>query len=103
MRQGEAKDWEQMHEQECMFAQRDHSGDLVMIWWQVTEMLQRIIEAASKLCVGGLAGERAAMIAKLNELEDWQIMAASHKAGQSRVLQRELTNLRSTKKISTHN
>lgn len=40
-----------------------------------------MLEAAAALAVELLAAERSRLVASLGEVEDWIILAASHKAG----------------------
>ncbi|KAK9814628.1 hypothetical protein WJX72_008970 [[Myrmecia] bisecta] len=42
---------------------------------------QQVIREACSLCLSQLASERGAAMGKLGELEDWEIVASSHKAG----------------------
>jgi hypothetical protein len=43
-------------------------------------MLQ-LLETVSGLAIGQMVAERATLVMRMSELEDWDIVAASHKTG----------------------
>ncbi|KAK9917910.1 hypothetical protein WJX75_009504 [Coccomyxa subellipsoidea] len=43
--------------------------------------LQQLLETVSGLAIGQMVAERATLVMRMSELEDWDIVAASHKTG----------------------
>ena len=44
--------------------------------------LAQMLETFSGLAIGQMVAERATLVMRMSELEDWDIVAASHKTGQ---------------------
>lgn len=72
----------EMH-RECLII-RD--GDAISKSWTRSTVLKRMLalqmlETFSGLAIGQMVAERATLVMRMSEIEDWAIVAASHKTG----------------------